>query len=92
MRIARELKIHKCAVCASPLSDEDFLTMGLNLRARLQIYFDYHCPRCAHRGRYNVNLKVGVKTVEALQILAAQIDDDDESSDSRIDWDSIKWE
>lgn len=92
MRIARELKIHTCALCSKPLSDDDFITLGLNLRTPFQLFFDYICPACHHRGRYKVDLLSNVKTGEALGILAAQIDDDDESSDSKVDWDSIKWE
>ena len=92
MKISRVLKIHSCNKCACILTDEDFTALGVNLRARLQYFFDYTCPRCAHRGRYNVDLNTEIRLVRALHILADQIIDEDDSRDERIDWDAIKWE
>lgn len=92
MRIARNLKIHKCNACAAPLDNSDFVSIGLHIRTRMQYFFDYHCPKCTHRGRYVLNLQTGIKVADALEILAAQIEEEEESSDSRIDWDSIKWD
>ena len=94
MRIAKELKIHRCHKCGAPIDDADFTALGVRLASRYQIFFDYWCPdgACGYRGRYVVPLKGKVTCVNALNLLADQIDDDDVSHDAKIDWDGVVFE
>ena len=92
MKISRGLKIHICFKCTCVLEDHDFTALGIIVRARLQYFFDFTCPRCAHRGRYIVALTTDIGVVQALQFMAKKIIEDGDSHDDRIDWDSIKWE
>lgn len=50
------------------------------------------CHHCVHRGRYLLDPKPGLKSIQALHDLARLIRDDDEVARKEIDWDKINWD
>jgi len=89
MILARRYNMHRCNACRAIMQDCDFVRFGIALMPRLQMYFDYFCPKCAHHGRYVVLVPAAKTTGEALVFLSSCIDDADEQKTPQIDWDRV---
>lgn len=72
MKISPELKIHKCNACAAELQDSDFERCGITLQPPSQLFFDYVCPKCVHRGRYTVDFDADI--ADMFEALSALVD------------------
>ena len=59
MYIARSLGIHLCDSCKATLVDQNFVRCGMNLsgKQKWNVFFDYVCPKCRHKGSYLIDPK-----------------------------------
>ena len=89
MIIKRRYRMHRCNACRAKLQDYDFVRLGVGFMPKLQIFFDYLCPRCGHHGRYIIPADGAKTSLEALKILVTWIDDTDEKKTPQIDWDRL---
>ena len=89
MKIERDIGVHVCNDCRAPLDDIDFIRCGISVVRNLQYFFDYHCPRCNHRGRYVLDVRGGISVPGALSVLKEIVSDGDALAES-IDWNAIE--
>jgi hypothetical protein len=91
MKLKRDLGMHACYSCGAAVGDIDFVRIGIVPGPTPQIYAEYHCPRCAHHGRYVYPAHGCQSSRQALQFLIGCIDDADETAKEHRDWDKIDW-
>ena len=89
MKIERDIGVHICNDCHAPLDDIDFVRCGISVVRNLQYFFDYHCPRCNHRGRYVFDVCGEISVPGALSVLK-EVVSDDETPVPQIDWNAIE--
>jgi RNase P subunit RPR2 len=81
MFISRSLNIHICHKCKEKLIDRNFSQCGITLNSKdtknkWTTFFDYTCPSCRYKGRWQINLAQDEMPGDIFRQLGSAIDED----------------
>lgn len=80
--------IDKCGACKVKLEEKNFSRCGVVLKTQ-QIFFDYECRACAHRGRWTIDIQSNMDAPEALMFLATTLAEGDSKGNIAADLNKI---